>query len=208
MEPIIEDFTITLKYQVTVDTETGEMTTKCISRKIDKSNFQVIEDKPKRKSSKTKKDERSEPILTLEDNKYCLNQAAVDLMDIEPDCKLDIKYEKRGKVTVPVIGTDEAFGTKQGNKLTKSLTVACRGSKNEELAKYGSEFVLVPHETKDGIFMLQNEDAKLEEALDDTIERGDEPEEEIELPMDIDLQDLIDDEDAEITEVSPSMFQL
>lgn len=208
MEPIIEEFTITLKYQVKVDTETGEMTTKCISRKVDKSNFEVVEDKPKRKTSKFKKEESSEPTLTLEENKYCLNQAAADLMGVEPDCKLDIKYEKRGKETIPVIGTDSAFGTKQGNKLTKSLTVACRGSKNEELSKYGTEFILVPHETKDGIFLLQNEDVKLERALDDTIDKGDEPEEEIDLPMDINLQDLIDDKDATVTEVSSSMFQL
>lgn len=128
MDPIIEEFTITLKYQVKVDTETGEMTTKCISRKIDK-NIEVVDAKPAKRASKAKKNESSEPTLTLEENKYCLNQAAADLMGVEPDCKLDIKYEKRGKETVPVIGTDTAFGTKQGNKLTKSLTVACRGRK-------------------------------------------------------------------------------
>lgn len=207
MDPIIEEFTITLKYQVKVDTETGEMTTKCISRKIDK-NIEVVDAKPAKKTSKAKKGESSEPTLTLKENKYCLNQAAADLMGVEPDCKLDIKYEKRGKETIPVIGTDTAFGTKQGNKLTKSLTVACRGSKNEELSKYGTEFILVPHETKDGIFVLQNEDAKLEQALDDTIEKPDGAEEEIDLPMDIDLQDLIDDKDATVTEVNSSMFQL
>lgn len=80
-------------------------------------------------------------------------------------------------------------------------------SKNEELSKYGTEFILVPHETKDGIFVLQNEDAKLERALDDTLEKPDEPEEEIGLP-DIDLQDWIDDKDATITEVSSNIFQL
>lgn len=208
MEPIVEEFTITLKYQVSVDTETGEMTTKCISRKIDKSNFEVVEDKPKRKTSKPKKDESSEPTLILEENKYCLNQAAANLMEVEPDCKLDIKYERRGKETIPVIGTDTVFGTKQGNKLTKSLTVACRGSKNEELSKYGTEFILVPHETKDGIFVLENKNAKLEQALDDITEKLDEPIEDIELPIDIDLQDMIDDKDATITEVSSSMFQL
>ena len=80
-------------------------------------------------------------------------------------------------------------------------------SKNEELSKYGTEFILVPHETKDGIFVLQNEDAKLEKTLDDTLEKPDEPEEEIGLP-DIDLQDLIDDKDATITEVSSNIFQL
>ena len=81
-------------------------------------------------------------------------------------------------------------------------------SKNEELSKYGTEFILVPHETKDGIFVLQNEDAKLERALDDTLEKPDKPEEDIDLPMDIDLQDLIDDKDATITEVSSNIFQL
>lgn len=129
MDPIVEEFTITLKYQVSVDTETGEMTTKCLSRKVDKSNFEVVEDKPKKKASKVKKEESSAPILTLEDNKYCLTQAAADLMGVEPDCKLDIKYEKQGKETVPVIGSDDVWGTKGGNKLTKGLTVACRGGK-------------------------------------------------------------------------------
>lgn len=201
---IIEEFTLTLKYQVKVDTETGEMITKCISRKIDK-NIEAVEVKPAKRVSKTKKEESSEPILVLEDNKYCLNQAAVDLMEIGPDCKLDIKYEKRGKDTVPVIGSDEAFGSRGGNKLTKSLTVAYRGSKREELAKYGTKFAIIPHETKEGIFILQNGDTKLEQALDNVEKEIDE---EIEFPMDIDLQDLIDDTDATITEISSSMFQL
>ena len=203
MDPIIEDFTITLKYQVTVDTETGEMTTKCISRQINKSNFEVKN--VKTTSKKSKKIEKSEPTLILEENKYCLNQAAIDLMNIEPDCKLDIKYEKRGKEIIPVIGSDEAFGTKQGNKLNKSLTVACRGSKREELSKYGLEFTIIPHDTKDGIFILRNGDAELEKLLDDTTEESQEID--LDLPVDIDLQDLIDDEDAKVTEVQSSMFK-
>ena len=206
MEPIIEEFTITLKYQVKVDTETGEMTTKCISRKVDKSNFEVTEEKPKRKTSKSKKEESFEPLLTLEDNKYCLTQAAVDLMGVEPNCKLDIKYEKRGKETVPIIGSDEVWGTKGGNKLTKSLTVACRGSKNQELSKFGKEFTLIPHDKKEGLFILQNESTKIE--IDDEIENLQDLEEAISLPVDVDLQDLIDDSDANVKEVSSSMFQL
>lgn len=204
MDPIIEEFTITLKYQARVDTETGEMTTKCISRKVDKTNFEVVEEKSKRKTSKSKKEESTVPSLILEENKYCLNQAAITLMGVEPDCKLDIKYEKRGKETIPVIGSDESFGTHNGNKLNKSLTVACRGSKREELSKYGTEFTLVPHETKDGIFILQNKNADFEP----TVSNVPETEDEIELPDDIDLQDLIDDKDTTITEVDASMFQL
>lgn len=129
MDPIVEEFTITLKYQVTVDTETGEMTTKCIKRTVDKANFEVSEAAPKKAAKKAKKEESSSPQLILEDNKYCLNSAAVMLMGVTPDDKLDIKYEKRGSTMVPVIGTDEAFKTKGGNKLTKSNTVACRGRK-------------------------------------------------------------------------------
>ena len=204
MDPIIEEFTITLKYQARVDTETGEMTTKCISRKVDKTNFEVVEEKSKKRTSKSKKEESTVPSLILEENKYCLNQAAITLMGVEPDCKLDIKYEKRGKETIPVIGSDESFGTHNGNKLNKSLTVACRGSKREELSKYGIEFTLVPHETKDGIFILQNKNADFEP----TVSNVPETEDEIELPDDIDLQDLIDDKDATITEVDASMFQL
>ena len=204
MEPIVEEFTITLKYQVSVDTETGEMTTKCISRKVDKTNFEVVEEKSKKRTSKSKKEESTVPSLILEENKYWLNQAAITLMGVEPDCKLDIKYEKRGKETIPVIGSDESFGTHNGNKLNKSLTVACRGSKREELSKYGTEFTLVPHETKDGIFILQNKNADFEP----TVSNVPETEDEIELPDDIDLQDLIDDKDTTITEVDASMFQL
>lgn len=202
MDPIIEEFTITLKYQVSVNTETGEMTNKCISRKIDKSNFEVSEDKPKR--HKSKKEESSVPTLILEENKYCLNQAAIDLMGIEPGCKLDINYKKKGKEIIPIISIDSS----SGNKLTKSLTVAYRGAKREELSKYGTEFIITPYETENGSFILQNETAKLERALDDTIDKEDGLEEELDLPMDIDIQDLIDDKDATTTEVNSSIFQL
>lgn len=182
MEPIVEEFTITLKYQVSVNTETGEMTTKCISRKVDKSNFEVVKDKKKT----SKKEECPEPKLYLEDNKYSLNKAAVELMKLTPDCKLDIKYEKVGKKMVPVIGTDDTFGTHNGNKITKANTVACRSTKREELFKFGSEFNIIPHITKEGLFYLEGiieegegevvedieeQDANLEDVLvDDTTE--------------------------------------
>lgn len=82
-----------------------------------------------KKTSKTKKEESTEPLLTLEENKYYLTPAAIELMQVEPGDKLDIKYEKQGRNSIPVIGSDEVWGTKSGNKLNKSLTVACRGRK-------------------------------------------------------------------------------
>lgn len=207
MEPIIEEFTITLKYQVSVNTETGEMTTKCVSRSINKSEFEVSKEVPKKTTKKTKKEESSHPELILEDNKYYLNSAAIALMGVAPDDKLDIKYEKREGYMVPVIGTDEAFGTKGGNKLSKSNTVACRSSKNEELSKYGKTFKIRPHATKEGLFVLEgdiptevpsnlgDENIGIEELNED-------------LPFDLDLSALIDEKDANIEEIDSSDFQL
>ena len=198
MDPIIEEFTISLKYQVTVNAETGEMTTKCISRKIDKSNFEVVEAKPR----KTKKVESTTPKLILDSNKYTLNSAAVEFMGVEPGNRLDIKYEKINNKLMPVIGTDETFGTKGGNVLTKSLTVAHRGSKNDELAKYGTEFDIITHGTRDGLFILKGED-NIEPQGDSNISVEDVDED---LPLNI--TDLIEDTDANITEIDADFFKL
>lgn len=184
MDPIVEEFTITLKYQVTVDTETGEMTTKCIKRTVDKTNFEVSE---KKTAKKKVVEDNSSPQLTLEDNKYRLNTAAIELMGVSAESKIDIKYEKQGKSMIPVIGSDEAFGTRGGNRLTKSNTVACRGSKHEELVKYGNIFQIIPHDSKAGLFILKG-DAQI-----DTLD-GDEN---VSIDEEIDISQLIDDKDVE-----------
>lgn len=54
------------------------------------------------------------PIITLEPNKLVLTQGAVDLLQVCADCRIDIKYKKKDKQAVPIIGTDTAFGTKSG----------------------------------------------------------------------------------------------
>ena len=184
MDPIVEEFTITLKYQVTVDTETGEMTTKCIKRTVDKTNFEVSE---KKTAKKKVVEDNSSPQLTLEDNKYRLNTAAIELMGVSAESKIDIKYEKQGKTMIPVIGTNEAFGTRGGNRITKSNTVACRGSKHEELIKYGNIFQIIPHDSKAGLFILKG-DAQI-----DTLD-GDEN---VSIDEEIDISQLIDDKDVE-----------
>lgn len=185
MEPITENFTITLKYQVSIDAETGEMTTKCLSRTIDKAISVVESKKPKKLKS-----ESTSPILTLEENKCILTQTAVDLMNIKVDDKIDIKYEKIDKKIVPIIGTDEAFQSKGGNRLTKSNTIACRGSKNTELAKYGSEFNIIPHPSKENLFILKPTNEIEEQEVED---------------IDIDLQDLIDND---VKEIDSNFFKL
>lgn len=189
---VLENFTVTLHFQVSVDTETGEVITKCVKKSIDKAVY-TENDKPKKVNKKVKV-EGDIPKLVLEENKYCLNQAAANLMGIAPGDKIDIKYEKIDKSIVPIIGSDSVFGTRGGNKLTQSLTVACRGSKNQELSKYGTEFTIISH--KDGLFILKNEDVKLEQAIENN--------EEFELPDDSDIQELLDN----ATEVKSSIFQL
>ena len=201
---ITEEFTLTLQYAMKINTDTGELLeTKLIKRSVDKSNFEVTT--AKKKASKPKKEESLTPQLILDDNKYYLNAAAVELMQVGPDSKIDIKYEKG----VPVIGTDEAFGTKGGNKLTKNNTVAYRGAKNEELAKYGTEFTILAHNSKEGLFVLssgnipiQQEELNGDENV--ALEEGDEDP----LPLDIDLAGLVDEQDANITEIDASFFKL
>lgn len=200
---ITEEFTLTLQYAMKINTDTGELLeTKLIKRSVDKSNFEVTA--AKKKTSKPKKDESTTPQLILDDNKYYLNAAAIELMQVGPDSKIDIKYEKG----VPVIGTDEAFGTKGGNKLTKNNTVAYRGAKNEELAKYGTEFTILAHNSKEGLFVLSSGNIPIQEELNGdenvALEDGDEDP----LPLDIDLAGLVDEQDANITEIDASFFKL
>jgi len=199
---ILENFKVTLEFQTSVDTETGEISTKCIKKSIDKL-VNAIEDKPKRKRTSRIKEESSSPQLILEDNKYYLNSAAITLMCISPDDRLDIKYEKDG---TPVIGTDNIFGTHSGNKLSKSNTVVCRGSKREELSKYGTIFNIVPHATKEGLFMLIGDTTSVSSNGDENIAIN-ESDEDLSFNEE-DFLDLIEDKDATITEVNSSIFNL
>ena len=97
--------------------------------------------------------ENEEPLITLDSNKLVLTTGAVQMMNICADCRIDIKYKKRDRMSVPVIGTDEAFGTKGGNKLTKTNTISFRGVANEKLSEYGTTFKIEPSEDE-GIFYL------------------------------------------------------
>ena len=105
------------------------------------------------KKSTSKVDDNPEPLITLEANKLVLTKGAVDMLKPCEDCRIDIKYKKKDKKLVPVIGTDAAFGTKAGNKLTKTNTVSYRGAANDKLAAYGTVFKLVPTD-EEGIFYL------------------------------------------------------
>lgn len=196
-----ETFTISLTYEMSVNIDTGEiLETKLIDRSVSKSDLKT----PKKK---TVQDDGEEPKLILEENKYRLTNAAVSLMKLNEDSKLVIKYEDSKSGSIPIIGTNTAFGISSGNKLTKSNTVACRGGNREELAKHGTEFTLVPHPNKDGLFILHSGEKPIDQLIkDDNVKvEGDEGEN---IPFDLDLSELVDDQDANITEVDSNFFKL
>ena len=188
-----ETFTVKLTYEMSVNTDTGEiLETRLVDRSIDNSDLKAV--KP---SAKKKVVEDKEPKLYLEENKYRLNNAAIELMGLSPDSKLSIKYVQGNSGDIPVICIDN-----HGNKITKSNTVACRGNKNTELAKYGEEFTLVPHPSKPGLFILTSGSVKPEQLIgDDNVNIEDSP-------FDLSLKDLVEDEDTNITEIDSNFFKL
>lgn len=199
MSTIKETFILSLTYEMSVDTETGEvLETKLIDRSVNKPVKAM-----KTTASEAVQDDDKEPKLYLEDNKCKLNSKAVSLMGIGPGDKLDIKYDEGKNGSVPIIGTDEAFGTKGGNKLTKSNTIACRGSKNEELSKYGKEFVLAAHPSKAGLFVLTSEEVAVDQLVGDDNVNLDTPE-----GIDLDLEGLVDDKDANVSSIDTNFFKL
>lgn len=169
-------------FHYNVDENTGEITF------IGKEEITVdTATSTKRQSTKASKvEENNEPLITLDSNKLILTTGAVQMLNICPDCRVDIKYKNKGKTSVPVIGTDAAFGTKGGNKLTKTNTVSFRGSANEKLAEYGTTFKIEPSENE-GIFYLIGDKAKTPND-DETIDIDDE--------LDLDSLDSLDIDDS------------
>ena len=144
------------------------------------------------KASAAKVDANPDPIITLDSNKLILTQGAVDLLQVCTDCRVDIKYKKKDKKAVPIIGTDAAFGTKSGNKLTKSNTVSYRGAANEKLSAYGTTFKLEPTEDK-GIYYLVGDKVQEENSVPDEI---------IDIENELDIESLdninIDEDDKDL----------
>ena len=199
MPTVKETFILSLTYEMSVDTETGEvLETKLIDRSVNKPVKAM-----KATANEAGQDDDKEPKLYLEDNKCRLNSKAISIMGISPGDKLDIKYDDGKNGSVPIIGTDEAFGTKGGNKLTKSNTIAYRGSKNEELSKYGKEFVLAVHPSKAGLFVLTSEEVTGDQLVGDDNINIDTPE-----GIDLDLEGLVDDKDANVSSIDTNFFKL
>ena len=138
-----------------VDTQTGEI----ITREATLGDFKEV----KKTGNRTKKPKDDDPVAkaTLLEGKIQLNNAAVELTGFEPEMKIDIKFEKKGRATTPVMMQADS-----GNRLTKTYTISCRGSKHDNLAEYGDVFEIIPYEGKEGYFKLKGNIEKEDDIVD------------------------------------------
>lgn len=171
-----------------VDTETGELFTK----EATFGDFKEVVKKTTTTRTKKVKDD-GDPVakITLLEGKWQMNHACVELTGFEPEMKLEVKFEKKGRVTTPVLCEDE----KSGNRLTKTYTVSCRGSRHDNLAEYGDVFEVIPYEGKEGYFKLKGNASQKEDDIIDIPEEITDPEE-------------LDDDITDNSEVDISDFDL
>ena len=142
-----------------LDETTGEL----ITREATLGDFKEVTKKATTtRTRKPKTDDEPTPMIHLLEGKWQLNTKAIELTGFEPEMKLDIKFEKKGRTTTPILCEDE----KSGNRLTKTYTVSCRGSKHDNLAGYGDTFEVIPYEGKEGYFKLKGNNEKEDDIID------------------------------------------
>ena len=139
-----------------VDKETGEI----ITREATLGDFKEVK---KTTSTRSKKPKDEDPVakVTLLEGKIQMNNAAVQMTGWEPEMKIDIKFDKKGRTTTPVMVKADT-----GNRLTKTYTISCRSSKHDNLAEYGDIFEVIPYEGKEGYFKLKGNAEKEDDIID------------------------------------------
>ena len=169
-----------------VDTETGELFTK-------EATFgEFVEAKKASTTSRTKKPKDTDPVpkLIVLEGKVQLNNKAVELTGFEPEMKIAIEFEKKGRQITPILFEDD----NKGNRLTKTYTISCRGSKHDNLIEYGTVFELIPYEGKPNFFKLKGDAPEKEDDIIDLPEEIAEPDEieegDVEEPTSLDDFDL------------------
>ena len=151
-----------------LDETTGEL----ITREATLGDFKEAKKSTSTRTRKPKDDGDPNPKVTLLEGKVQLNNAAVALTGWEPEMKIDIQFEKKGRNTCPVMMQKDS-----GNRLTKTYTISCRGSKHDNLAEYGDIFEVVPYEGKEGYFKLIGNAPQTEDDIIDVPEEIANPEE-------------------------------
>lgn len=169
-----------------VDTETGELFTK-------EATFgEFVEAKKASTTSRAKKPKDTDPVpkLIVLEGKVQLNNKAVELTGFEPEMKIAIEFEKKGRQITPILFEDD----NKGNRLTKTYTISCRGSKHDNLIEYGTVFELIPYEGKPNFFKLKGDAPEKEDDIIDLPEEIAEPDEieegDVEEPTSLDDFDL------------------
>ena len=170
-----------------LDKSTGEI----ITREATLGDFKEVTAKKKTTSSKKPKDD-GDPVakIRLTDTKLEFNNAAVELTGFEPDMKIDVKFEKQGRKQTPIMMED----SNNGNRLTKTFTISCRGTRHDNLAVYGDTFEVVPYPDKEGYFKLIGNIQQEDDIIDvpEEIENPDDVEEDLDLSNDDEIDfDLI-----------------
>lgn len=155
---------------------------------------EIIKDSQKKKKESVEVPDTAEPQIILTNNKYILNEAAAELLDAKWEDRLEIKYQMVDKLKFPIIGKNSAWKTTGGNKLTKNLSVSCRGQANEVLSEYGDTFTMQQWIGHDGLFVLiGNKERDIVEDVNVEVTETTEPE--------VDLKDeSFDLDDVELVE--------
>lgn len=149
-----------------VDDSTGEI----ITREATLGDFKEVTKKTTR-ARKPKDDNDPIAKITLLDNKLQFNTAAINLTGFEPEDKILVQFEKKGRVVTPCITIND-----KGNRLTKTYTVSFRGSQHDNLAEYGTVFELVPYEGREGVFKMKGDAPEKEDDIIDIPEEISSPE--------------------------------
>lgn len=176
-----QQFTIT--YEMTIDTDTGEILSTVIIDKSDKKN----------KETKVKK---SDVHVQLLPNKLQLNSEALEILGASVGDKVDVNYMPLNSKTVPVIKLDV-----RGNKISNNGSVSFRGVKNSELSKYGTEFTI--KKQGETFFLVSGTEGINESVIENNQEVILEDENIEQQPFDLDIEGLEDE-----IEITNSMFQL
>ena len=140
-----------------LDETTGEI----ITREATLGDFKEVKKSTSTRTKKPKDDGSTVPQAILLEGKIQLNNRAIELTQFEPEMKIDIKFEKKGKKTTPVMMKADS-----GNRLTKTYTISCRGSKHDNLSEYGDVFDIIEYEDKPGYFKLLGNIQKEDDIID------------------------------------------
>lgn len=194
-----------IQFLVTLDFDPETNKFKVVSQEQTKEKIK------KTTTTKITVEETGEGIVILEDNKICLNQCAAQLLNIKPDDRVAIQYNKGKNCLIPIIASTTTLGVSTGNKLTKGLTVSFKGKANVELAKFGSRFTLEEIPNQKNVYILRGEGSNIETTTHDEniLEISDLIEEDIPLDTKLDVvNEITFDEEIQVELADPISFML